>query len=477
MSLIQSQNNAVEMAEVLKNMELEFLVDPTPTKPQQLLDEEENIISSSGKELNKNISYYKSQIQRWINSFEPYARKSISNASMDWNQEIIRLLDTNSLLRTMRIFNGSNLSQDSHSKEGVIGKLTNFGSTINKTTQAPDQPKVKGPKSLQRGSNPRIKTEFLKQSLPDWYKKEFKIKWQDAWNTQRSKWQSVVDQIKDVFSIVNSGLDTFSKQTDEQWEVAKNTKEKESVLVNGFLPLDAGNLDTLKNDLVKSLTNTPSTQSTPSATVLFETVLTKDVWQEAWKVFIKKSEENINEAPIELINYIKIELKNKVVEELQKSATDGSSLLPSLKNLIIRASRVGTTSVSNQIKILQSELGKMVPLDAFPDSGPGTPITEIWINYPLDEKDEQVEEYLKKHITTDWPNQNEVIGKIKCYPVGGESIFISIYNFANGLFSLENQNLFKELFELKNTPEVRNYSGDRDFLLIQYTTLHQKETL
>ena len=107
MSLIQSQNNAVEMAEVLKNMELEFLVDPTPTKPQQLLDEEENIISSSGKELNKNISYYKSQIQRWINSFEPFARKSISDASMDWNQEIIRLLNTNSLLRTMRIFNGS----------------------------------------------------------------------------------------------------------------------------------------------------------------------------------------------------------------------------------------------------------------------------------------------------------------------------------------------------------------------------------
>ena len=118
MSLIQSQNNAVEMAEVLKNMELDFLVDPTPTKPQQLLDEEENIISSSGKDLNKNISYYKAQVQRWINSFEPYARKSISDASMDWNQEIIRLLDSKSLLHTMRIFNGSNISQDSHSKEG-----------------------------------------------------------------------------------------------------------------------------------------------------------------------------------------------------------------------------------------------------------------------------------------------------------------------------------------------------------------------
>ena len=173
-------------------------------------------------------------------------------------------------------------------------------------------------------------------------------------------------------------------------------------------------------------------------------------------MFIKKSEENINEATLELINHIKIELKNKVVEELQKSATDGSSLLPSLKNLIIRASRAGTTSVSNQVKVLQSELGKMVPLDAFPDSGPGTPITEIWINYPLNEKDEQVEEYLKRHITADWPNQNEVIGKIKCYPVGGESIFISIYNFANGLFSLrEPRNLFKELFDLKNTPEGR----------------------
>ncbi len=72
---------------------------------------------------------------------------------MDWNQEIIRLLNTNSLLRTMRIFNGSNLSQDSHSKEGVIGKLTSFGSTINKITQAPDQPKVKGPKLLQRKKN------------------------------------------------------------------------------------------------------------------------------------------------------------------------------------------------------------------------------------------------------------------------------------------------------------------------------------
>ena len=44
-------------------------------------------------------------------------------------------------------------------------------------------------------------------------------------------------------------------------------QEKESVLVNGFLPLDEGNLDTLKNDLVR-LTNTPSTQSTPTTAFL-----------------------------------------------------------------------------------------------------------------------------------------------------------------------------------------------------------------
>ena len=84
----------------------------------------------------------------------------------------------------------------------------------------------------------------------------------------KSKWQSVVDQIKDTFSIVNSGLETFTKLTEEQWEVAKY-KEKDSVLVNGFLPLDEGNLDTLKNDLVRGLTNTPSTQSTPNASTLF----------------------------------------------------------------------------------------------------------------------------------------------------------------------------------------------------------------
>ena len=40
---------------------------------------------------------------------------------------------------------------------------------------------------------------------------------------------------------------------------------------------------------------------------------------------------------------------------------------------------------------------------------PGTPITEIWINYPLNEKDDKLKN--TKHITADWPNQNEVIGK------------------------------------------------------------------
>ena len=58
----------------------------------------------------------------------------------------------------------------------------------------------------------------------------------------------------------------------------------------------------------------------------------------------------------------------------------------------------------------------MVPLDTLPDSGPGTPITQIWINYPLDEKDELVEAYLKQHITADWPNQHEIVPKIVCYP-------------------------------------------------------------
>ena len=73
---------------------------------------------------------------------------------------------------------------------------------------------------------------------------------------------------------------------------------------------------------------------------------------------LKKSSENINEATQELINFVKIELKNSVVNELQKTSTDGSSLLPSLKNLLVRASRAGTTSTSHQIKVLQTQLGK-----------------------------------------------------------------------------------------------------------------------
>ncbi len=455
-SLIQSENNSIDMAETLKNMEVNFIVDPVPTKNQQLIDEEENIVASRGKDLAKNISYYKTQLQRWINGFDSYARKSISQSSMDWKQQVITLLGSNSLFKTMRIFQGSNLAQDSNSKEGVIGKLLNFASKINKSAQAPEPPKVKGPNVFQKGSHPRIKTEYLKQSLPKWYKSEFEIKWQDAWIVQRSKWQSVVDEIKDTFAIINTGLETFKKSTEDAWSVNKSKSIKDGILVSGFLPLDSGNLETLKNDLVKSLTSTSTSQSTPSASDLFMNILPKDIWQEAWKVFDKKSKENINEATQELINYIKIELKNKIVEELQKSTTDGSSLLPSLKNLLLRASRTGTTSPSNQVKVLHSELSKMIPFDTIPDSGPGKPTTEIWINYPLEEQDTQVEEYLKNQITAGWPNQHEILDKIICYPVGGESIFISIYNYANGLFSLkEPRKLFKELFDSKNTPEGR----------------------
>ena len=455
-SLIQAEDNSNEMAEVLKNIDLNFMIDPVPNKPQELIEEEENIVSSKGKDLETNISYYKTQLHRWINSFESFARKSITDSSLDWNQEVIRLLGANSLNKTMRIFQGSNLLQDQHSKEGVVGKLINFGAKINKTSQAPDLPKIKGVKALQKGSNPRIKTQYLKGSLPAWYKNEFKIKWQDAWSTQRSKWQIVVDEIKDTFLIVNSGLDSFIRDTEETWDMKKNKSDEDSILVRGFLPLDSGNLDTLKNDLVKSLTKTSTSEASPSVTELFLAILPNDIWQEAWKVFIKKQTDNINEATSELLNFVKIELKSKILEELQETSTDGSSLLPSLKNLLVRASRAGTTSTSNQIKVLQSELGNMLPLDTLPDSGPGAPTTEIWINYPLDEKDEQVEAYLKQHITAGWPNQHEVVPKIVCYPVGGESILISIYNFANGLFSLkEPRQLFKDLFELKNTPEGR----------------------
>ena len=455
-SVIQAENNATDMAEVLKNMELNFMVDPVPPKPQNLVDEEENIVACSGKDLIKNASYYRTQLQRWINGFEPFARRSITDASMDWNQEVIRLLSSNSLLKTIRIFQGANLTQDIHSKEGVVGKLTNYSSTINKSSPTPELPKIKGPKTLMKGSNPRVKTEYLRQSLPAWYKNEFKIKWQDAWNVQRSKWQNTVDEIKDTFSIVTSGLEIFIRETEEIWETNKTGITEDGVLVSGFLPLGSGNLDTLKDDLVKSLMDTPSQQATPTASELFTTILPNDIWQDAWKEFTKKSGDNINEATQELLNFIKVVLKNKIVDELQETSIDGSSLLPNLKNLLLRASKAGTTATSNQIKVLQSELGKMIPLDAVPDSGQGTPVREIWINYPLDEKDEQVEEYLKKHITADWPTQNEIIGKINCYPVGGESIFISMYNFGNGLFSLrEPRHLFRELFNLKNTPEGR----------------------
>ena len=116
----------------------------------------------------------------------------------------------------------------------------------------------------------------------------------------------------------------------------KNKSDQDSILVRGFLPLDSGNLDTLKNDLVKSLANTPTSQASPSVTELFLAILPNDIWQEAWKVFIKKQTDNINEATPELLNYVKIELKSKILEELQETSTDGSSLLPNLKNLLIR---------------------------------------------------------------------------------------------------------------------------------------------
>ena len=455
-SLIQSENNTLSIAEILKNMDLNFMVEPAPQKPQELIDEEENIINSTGQELVKNISYYKTQLYTWTSRFDGYARKSIRDASIDWNQEVIRLLGSNSIFQAMRVFIGSNQSQDNHSKEGVLGKITNFSSQINKSLLFPEMPKVKGPKLFQKGSHPRIKNEYLKQSIPSWYTNEFKIKWQESWSLQRSKWQNSADSIEDTFSIVKAGFDSFVNETDEIWETSKNKADRDDVLVSGFMPLDNGNLDTLKNDLIKSLTNTSSSESTPSVTKLLEVVLPKNIWQDAWKVFLKKSSENINEATQELINFVKIELKNSVVNELQKTSTDGSSLLPSLKNLLVRASRAGTTSTSHQIKVLQTQLGKMVPLNAIPDAGPGAPITEIWINYPLDEVDEQVEAYLKHHITVGWPNQHEIINKIKCFPIGGESIFISMYNFANGLLSLqEPKSLFSELYSLKNTPEGR----------------------
>jgi hypothetical protein len=481
---IQSQNNAKEMGEVLKNMGVGFVVDPVPNKPQQLVDEEENIVQSRGKELTKNISYYKTQLYRWVNSFDNHARKEITDAEMDWNQEIIRLLALMPLKQVMRVFQGSNYAQDSHSKEGVIGKLSQFGSQINKSSSLPDAPKIKGPKSLQSGSNSRIKTEYLKQSLPEWYKKEFRIKWQDAWVLQRAKWQNIVDTINDSFQILNSGIDGFIRGTEEDWDTYKSRLTRKSELVSGFLPLSSGNLDTLKEDLLRSLINTPTDGQTPSAYEVLDKILPNNIWQEAWKKFVKKSSEDINEATQELLGYVKIELKNKILDELQITATDGSSLLPNLKNLLIRASRSGSTTSADQIKLLDSELGRMIPLDALPDEGQGKPLTEIWINYPLSEQDKQVEQYLIDKITSDWPNQDEIKDKITCYPVGGDTIFVSIYNFANGLLNLhEPRQLFKEMYELKNKPEGRellwrqrlskegvyNLASERDYIrAIQY---------
>ena len=107
------------------------MVELAPQKPQELIDEEENIINSTGQELVKNISYYKTQLYTWTSRFDGYARKSIRDASIDWNQEVIRLLGSNSIFQAMRVFIGSNQSQDNHSKEGVLGKITNFSSQIN----------------------------------------------------------------------------------------------------------------------------------------------------------------------------------------------------------------------------------------------------------------------------------------------------------------------------------------------------------
>jgi len=483
-SIVQSENNANDMAEVLKNMDLNFIVDPAPSKPKELLNEEERIIASRGKQLHENISYYQNQVYRWIDGFSNMARKAITDASMDWNQEVLRLLGNESILKIIRIFKGSNLNQDPHSKEGVVGKLENFSSKIEKRQPVPEFVSLKGPKFIQSGDHPRVKTEYLKQSVPAWYKRQFRIIWQDSWTLQRSSWQHLIDDIQINFANVESGFNQFTKNINEIWEAKKSEVQKKEHLVTGFLPIANGNLDSLKNELIRSLSETPSTQSTPSITEMFSKVLPKTIWQDAWKAYLQKSSENIHEATNEFLNYLKIELKQLVIDELQKASTDGTSLLPSLKNLLIKASKTTTGNSQDQIKLLQSKLGEIIPLDALPDNGPGTPITEIWVNYPLDDHDELVESYLRKHITADWRNQNELMNKIKFYPVGGETIFVSIYNFANGLFSLnEPKQLFKELFELKNTPEGRelqwrqrlstdtvyNIASRRDFVsAIQY---------
>ena len=58
---------------------------------------------------------------------------------------------------------------------------------------------------------------------------------------------------KMYFQSLLQGWILFSKRRNSG--NCKKHKRKENVLVNGFLPLDEGNLDTLKNDLVKSLTH------------------------------------------------------------------------------------------------------------------------------------------------------------------------------------------------------------------------------
>ena len=39
------------------------------------------------------------------------------------------------------------------------------------------------------------------------------------------EWQSVVDEIKDTFLIVNSGLDSFIRDTEETWDMKKNKSD------------------------------------------------------------------------------------------------------------------------------------------------------------------------------------------------------------------------------------------------------------
>ena len=74
-------------------------------------------------------------------------------------------------------------------------------------------------------------------------------------------------------------------------------------------------------------------------------------------------------------------------------------------------------------------------------------------------------------LASDWPIQDEIKDKIACHPVGGDSIFISIYNHANGLLNLqEPRQLIKEMYELKNTPEGRELYGDKGFQKREFMT-------